>query len=165
MRRLALMPAVLVLAGGCAMDMGGMLSSKSDPAPAPQIAAAPPPQPQSSYETTQSTTTVPPSGQSAFTPAPQPGLGMMLQEVELKATLPGHTVMLEDGTVLQYGPSGSFTETRSGQPVAAGQYTIRDVSVCVQYVNGVSRCDSFVRDQGVLFIEDRFGARRRATVS
>lgn len=73
--------------------------------------------------------------------------------------LAGKTVTVADGRTLEFGRSGSYQETRNGQTVAVGQYNIRDVSVCVQFTTGLSRCDSFVENNGQLFVEDRNGQR------
>jgi hypothetical protein len=145
--------------------------SSSEPAPQPQQQTAsnqqnglPPLEP------------VPPQGQAAFAPAPKPGgyssqqafpttSGRRLPEPELRALLTGNSIAVADGRVLEFGPSGSYQETRNGQPIAAGQYQIRDVSVCVQFSSGLSRCDSFVRDGNQLFVEDRNGQRLPARAS
>lgn len=112
---------------------------------------------------------VPPAGQAAFAPAPKPGSGTYgtpaqlparkLSEQELKTLLAGKTVTVADGRRLEYGRSGSYQETRNGQLIAVGQYRIRDVSVCVQFTTGLSRCDSFVQSGETLYVEDKNGLR------
>jgi hypothetical protein len=171
--RISTVLAVSFLVSGCAMDLGGWGSDEptklAAPAPQPQpqqqVAANPYGQPaQPQYQQP----AVPP-GQAAFAPAPKPGdgsfaatpapAGRMLGEQELRQMLTGKTITVADGRRLEYGRSGSYQETRNGQPIAVGQYRIRDVSVCVQFTNGLSRCDSFVDNNGQLFVEDRNGTR------
>lgn len=168
-----------LLTGGCAMDMGGWGSddapTASAPAPAPrqQVATSqygqPAPQQPQYNQPQYSTQPVPPSGQAAFAPAPKPGdgtftgsvapAGRMLGEQELRQLLTGKTITVADGRTLEFGRSGSYQESRNGQPIAVGQYNIRDVSVCVQFTTGLSRCDSFVDNGGQLYVEDRNGQR------
>lgn len=173
--RISAVAIAALLVSGCAMDIGGWGSDDSSKlaAPAPQ----PQPQPQQQVATNQygqpaqpqyQQPAVPP-GQAAFAPAPKPGdgsfapvpapAGRMLGEQELRQILTGRTITVADGRTLEYGRSGSYQETRNGQPIAVGQYRIRDVSVCVQFTNGLSRCDSFVENNGQLFVEDRNGTR------
>ena len=73
--------------------------------------------------------------------------------------LTGRTITVADGRTLEFGRSGSYQETRNGQPIAVGQYRIRDVSVCVQFTTGLTRCDSIVQDGNRFFVEDRNGIR------
>lgn len=177
---------VALLASGCAMDLGSMwpddtpqLSSQA-PQPQPQQQAAPseygqppaPAQPQFGQlaQPQQYPQPVPPAGQAAFAPAPKPGdgsftastvppAGAKLGEEQLRSLLPGRTITVADGRTLEYGRSGSYQESRNGQVISVGQYQIRDVSVCVQFTTGLSRCDSFVDQNGQLFVEDRNGQR------
>ena len=165
--------ATLSLASGCATDIGSFTSS--DPAPAPgaqqQVATNQPQygQPQLAP--------IPPAGQATFAPAPKPGagglsngsyspapMGRKISEAELRSLLAGKFVTVADGRRLEYGPSGSYQETRNGQTIAAGTYQIRDVSVCVQFTTGLTRCDSFVQDGNQLFVEDRNGQRLPARI-
>jgi hypothetical protein len=171
--RISTVLAVSFLVSGCAMDLGGWGSDE----PTKLAAPAPQPQPQQQVATNpygqpaqpQYQQPAVPPGQAAFAPAPKPGdgsfaatpapAGRMLGEQELRQMLTGKTITVADGRRLEYGRSGSYQETRNGQPIAVGQYRIRDVSVCVQFTNGLSRCDSFVDNNGQLFVEDRNGTR------
>jgi hypothetical protein len=175
-RKLVAVFGMALLASGCAMDLGGWGSDDSSKLSSP----APQPQPQQQVATSQYgqpapaqpqySQPIPPAGQAAFAPAPKPGegsftgstmpsSGRMLGEQELRSVLPGKTVTVADGRTLEYGRSGSYQESRNGQVIAVGQYNIRDVSVCVQFTTGLSRCDSFVDDNGQLYVEDRNGQR------
>ena len=156
--------AILPLVGGCATDLGSFTSS--DPAPAPAVAAG------SQQQVATNQQPVPPAGQATFAPAPKPGAGGLatgsvatpqsgrkLSEAELRAMLAGKSILVADGRRLEYGRSGSYQETRNGQAIAVGTYQIRDVSVCVQFTTGLTRCDSIVQDGNRFFVEDRNGIR------
>jgi hypothetical protein len=187
-RKSLMLLGVALLASGCAMDLGGMwsddtpqLSSQApQPQPQQQVATsqygqpAAPVQPQYGQpaQPQQYAQPVPPDGQAAFAPAPKPGegsftgstvplapAGAKLGEEQLRSLLPGRTITVADGRTLEYGRSGSYQESRNGQVISVGQYQIRDVSVCVQFTTGLSRCDSFVDQNGQLFVEDRNGQR------
>jgi hypothetical protein len=187
-RKSLILLGVALLASGCAMDLGGMwsddtpqLSSQApQPQPQQQVATsqygqpAAPVQPQYGQpaQPQQYAQPVPPDGQAAFAPAPKPGegsftgstvplapAGAKLGEEQLRSLLPGRTITVADGRTLEYGRSGSYQESRNGQVISVGQYQIRDVSVCVQFTTGLSRCDSFVDQNGQLFVEDRNGQR------
>jgi hypothetical protein len=186
-RSLVAVMGVALLASGCAMDLGGwgsddsskLSSSAPQPQPQQQVATSQYGQPapaQPQYGQPQYQPPVPPAGQAAFAPAPKPGdgsftgsttrpSGRMLAEQELRSVLPGRTITVADGRTLEYGRSGSYQESRNGQVIAVGQYNIRDVSVCVQFTSGLSRCDSFVDDNGQLYVEDRNGLRLPAQAS
>ena len=165
--------AVLSLVSGCATDIGSFTSS--DPAPAASTV------PQQQVATNQPQyghpPRIPPPGQATFAPAPKPGAGGLttgsyspapsgrrLSETELRSMLAGKAIVVADGRRLEYGPSGSYQETRNGQAIAVGTYQIRDVSVCVQFTTGLTRCDSIVQDGNQLFVEDRNGQRLPAQV-
>lgn len=185
-RKTIALVGVALMASGCAMDLGGMWSddtpqvSAQAPQPQPQQQVAtsqygqpvPPAQPQYGQlaQPQQYQQPVPPAGQVAFAPAPKPGegsftgstvppAGAKLGEEQLRSLLPGRTITVADGRTLEYGRSGSYQESRNGQVISVGQYQIRDVSVCVQFTTGLSRCDSFVDQNGQLFVEDRNGQR------
>ena len=168
--------AVLPLVAGCATDIGSFTSS--DPAPTTTASTT---VPQQQVATNQpqygQPSRIPPAGQATFAPAPKPGAGGLatgsyssvptgrkLSDGELRSMLAGKSIVVADGRRLEYGPSGSYQETRNGQPVAVGTYQIRDVSVCVQFTTGLTRCDSFVQDGNQLFVEDRNGQRLPAQI-
>jgi len=169
--------ASLSVLGGCSTDIGSFTDSA--PAPAPQQQASIP-------QTTQpvpygqpvpgNLPPVPPQGQAAFAPAPTPGGGSLatgstfqqpastttgrkLGEQELRTALTGKTIAVADGRTLEYGRAGSYQESRNGQVIAVGTYNIRDVSVCMQFTTGLTRCDSIVQDGDQFFVEDRNGLR------
>ncbi len=173
---------MLSLTSGCATDLGSFTSS--DPAPAPVASSAQQQQVatnQQQYGQPQygqpQLAPIPPAGQATFAPAPKPGVGGLatgsvtpapagrkLSESELRTMLAGKSIIVADGRRLEYGRSGSYQETRNGQPIAVGKYQIRDVSVCVQFTTGLTRCDSIVQDGNQLFVEDRNGQRLPAQV-
>ncbi len=181
--------AALLSASGCATDIGSFTSSDPAPAPAQQQVASNPstqtpvpygqPAPLPSQQ--QPSLQLPPQGQAAFAPAPKPGgdayaagasgaqapaqAGRKLGETELRNLLTGQTIAVADGRSLEYGRAGSYQETRNGQAIAVGTYQIRDVSVCVQFTTGLTRCDSIVQDGDSYFVEDRNGQRLPAQLS
>jgi hypothetical protein len=167
--------AMLSLVSGCATDIGSFTSS--DPAPVTTSSTVPQQQVATNQPQYGQPPRVPPPGQATFAPAPKPGAGGLatgsyapapagrrLSQAELSSMLAGRSVVVADGRRLEYGPSGSYQETRNGQAIAVGTYQIRDVSVCVQFTTGLTRCDSFVQDGNQLFVEDRNGQRLPAQV-
>jgi len=169
--------AILPLAGGCATDIGSFTSS--DPAPAPVVSSGQQQQVATNQQPNaqQQLGPIPPAGQATFAPAPKPGAGGLttgsvtqsttgrkLSEAELRSMLAGKSIIVADGRKLEYGRSGSYQETRNGQAIAVGTYQIRDVSVCVQFTTGLTRCDSIVQDGDRLFVEDRNGQRLPAQI-
>ncbi|WP_337660607.1 hypothetical protein [Anderseniella sp. Alg231-50] len=177
MRKLTTLAAIamLSLASGCATDIGSFTSS--DPAPVTTASTVPQQQVATNQPQYGQPPRIPPPGQATFAPAPKPGAGGLatgsyspspagrrLSETELRSMLAGKAIVVADGRRLEYGPSGSYQETRNGQAIAVGTYQIRDVSVCVQFTTGLTRCDSFVQDGSQLFVEDRNGQRLPAQV-
>ena len=153
-RKTIALVGVALLASGCAMDLGGMWSDDT-----PQVSAQAP-QPQPPVATSQyAFAPAPKPGEGSFTGSTVPPAGAKLGEQQLRSLLPGRTITVADGRTLEYGRSGSYQEGRNGQVISVGQYQIRDVSVCVQFTTGLSRCDSFVDQNGQLFVEDRNGQR------
>ena len=89
----------------------------------------------------------------------------VLDRAAMDALLTGQVVEFYDGSKSRYGTDGryGYTYTDDG-PVWAGAYTLHDDSrVCVDFHNGSTRCDRFVRngERVVLITEDgtRFPAR------
>ncbi len=165
--------AMLTLVAGCATDIGSFTSTK--PAKAPVASSVPQQQVATNQQQNGQSqlAPIPPAGQATFAPAPKPGAGGLatgsqagrkLSETELQTMLAGNSVIVADGRRLEYGRSGSYQETRNGQAIAVGTYQIRDVSVCVQFTTGLTRCDSIVQDGDKLFVEDRNGQRLPAQI-
>ena len=171
---------MLALLSGCATDVGSFTDSK--PAPSQQASIPQTSQPVPYGQPAPANLPpVPPQGQVAFAPAPSPGgggfatnsvgqapasslSGRKLSENELRQLLTGKSITVADGRTLEYGRSGSYQESRNGQALAVGTYLIRDVSVCIQFTTGLTRCDSLVQDGDNLFVEDRNGQRLPAQV-
>jgi len=165
--------AMLTLVAGCATDIGSFTSTK--PAKAPVASSVPQQQVATNQQQDGQSqlAPIPPAGQATFAPAPKPGAGGLatgsqagrkLSETELQTMLAGNSIIVADGRRLEYGRSGSYQETRNGQAIAVGTYQIRDVSVCVQFTTGLTRCDSIVQDGDQLFVEDRNGQRLPAQI-
>ncbi|MFW8634975.1 hypothetical protein [Cribrihabitans pelagius] len=97
-----------------------------------------------------------------FRPGDQP-----LSAVEL-AALPGQSFRFYDGGESRYGAEGAYSYTYSaenGGGTAWGTYRLLpDGSVCVDFTNGFSRCDLYVRNGArmILITEEgeRFPVRR-----
>ncbi len=84
---------------------------------------------------------------------------------EMSELLSGRLVEFFDGSKSRYSTDGSYAYTYTDEgPAWTGTYTVADDSVvCVDFDNGSTRCDRFVRDgeRVVLVIEDgtRFPVR------
>lgn len=179
--RSAVMVSMLAVLAGCSTDVGSFTDSQPAPAQQASIPQTNQPVPYG-QPAPNSLPPVPPQGQAAFAPAPKPGggfatnsvgqaptpapafSGRKLSEGELRQLLTGKSITVADGRTLEYGRSGSYQESRNGQAIAVGTYLIRDVSVCIQFTTGLTRCDSLVQDGDRLFVEDRNGQRLPAQV-
>jgi len=91
----------------------------------------------------------------------------VLNQAEMSELLSGQIVEFFDGSKSRYESNGryAYTYTDDG-PEWTGTYSVSDDSlVCVDFDNGSSRCDRFVRDGArvVLIIENgtRFPVRNR----
>lgn len=84
------------------------------------------------------------------------------------AALPGQAFRFFDGGESRYGAAGAYSYTYSaenGGGTAWGSYRLLpDGSICVDFVNGFSRCDLYVRngERVILITEEgaRFPVRR-----
>lgn len=103
-----------------------------------------------------------------FTATAQEGIrqnDIILSQSEMGAAFTGTTVEFFDGSKSRYAPDGSYAYTYTDDgPAWTGTYRFDDGSVvCVDFDNGSSRCDRFVRngERMVLVIEDgtRFPVR------
>ena len=81
---------------------------------------------------------------------------------ELEA-LPGQSYVFFDGGESLYGSDGAYSYTYSaenGGGTAWGTYRIAgDGSVCVDFVNGLSRCDLYVRNGSRVILVNEDGER------
>ncbi|WP_368041132.1 hypothetical protein [Leisingera sp. ANG59] len=83
-------------------------------------------------------------------------------QAELDA-LPGRSFRFFDGGESQYGSGGAYAYTYSaenGGGTAWGTYRIAgDRSICVDFTNGFSRCDLYVRNSGRVILITQQGQR------
>ncbi|OBY27822.1 hypothetical protein A9D60_13765 [Leisingera sp. JC1] len=83
-------------------------------------------------------------------------------QAELEA-LPGQSFRFFDGGESQYSSGGAYAYTYSaenGGGTAWGTYRIAgDGSICVDFTNGFSRCDLYVRNSGRVILITRQGER------
>lgn len=89
----------------------------------------------------------------------------LLAKADMQSLLRGRVVEFFDGSKSRYAEDGSYAYTYTDDgPSWTGQYRLLDESlVCVDFDNGSSRCDRFVRsgERVILIIEDgtRFPVR------
>lgn len=89
----------------------------------------------------------------------------LLARADMQTLLQGRVVEFFDGSKSRYAADGSYAYTYTDDgPAWTGQYRLLDDSlVCVDFDNGSSRCDRFVRsgERVILIIEDgtRFPVR------
>jgi len=76
------------------------------------------------------------------------------------AALAGRTLTFYDDGQSRFSAGGAYSYTYASGESAFGTYAIaEDGSVCVQYRNGFSRCDLYVRNKGRLILIDEKGDR------
>lgn len=79
---------------------------------------------------------------------------------EITAFLAEHEVRFYDGGQSEYGPGGAYAYVYDGGDRAEGRYRIEaDGSVCVEFENGWSRCDLYVRNGDRVLLIDQKGDR------
>ncbi len=79
---------------------------------------------------------------------------------EIAAYLAENEVRFYDGGQSEYGDNGAYAYIYDGGDRAEGRYRIEeDGSVCVDYLNGWSRCDLYVRNGDRVLLIDEKGDR------
>ncbi len=79
---------------------------------------------------------------------------------ELAAFLLTHAVRFHDGGHSEYGPGEAYAYVYESGGRAEGRYRIEpDGSVCVDFDNGFSRCDLYVRNGTRVLLIDQKGDR------
>jgi hypothetical protein len=83
-----------------------------------------------------------------------------LGKADVTAFLKANEVRFYDGGQSEYGAAGAYAYIYDGGDRAEGLYRIEeDGSVCVDFVNGWSRCDLYVRNGGRVLLIDQKGDR------
>ncbi|MCU9846985.1 hypothetical protein OEZ60_03120 [Defluviimonas sp. WL0024] len=78
----------------------------------------------------------------------------------IAAFVAGTEIRFYDGGRSEYGADGSYAYVYDGGDRAEGRYRIEDDgSVCVEFLNGWSRCDLYVRNGGRVLLIDEKGDR------
>jgi hypothetical protein len=76
-------------------------------------------------------------------------------------TIRGKTVMLDEGSTLQYGADGSYVYTLGGR-VSRGKWSIgSNGAVCIAFANGGGRCDTYLEQNGKLYLRNSNGSLYR----
>ncbi|WP_108852754.1 hypothetical protein [Albidovulum aquaemixtae] len=102
---------------------------------------------------------------SLVQPAFAEGWGMKSGDVvftkaELSEFIAENEVRFYDGGHSEYGPDDAYAYVYEGGDRAEGRYRIEeDGSVCVDFRNGWSRCDLYVRNGGRVLLIDEKGDR------
>ncbi|MCV2870805.1 hypothetical protein OEZ71_00685 [Defluviimonas sp. WL0050] len=83
-----------------------------------------------------------------------------LGTTDVTAFLMENEVRFYDGGQSEYGPDGAYAYIYEGGDRAEGHYRIEaDGAVCVDFVNGFSRCDLYVRNGQRVLLIDQNGNR------
>ena len=83
-----------------------------------------------------------------------------LGKADVAAFLGANEVRFYDGGQSEYGADGAYAYIYDGGDRAEGHYRIEDDgAVCVDFVNGWSRCDLYVRNGGRVLLIDQKGDR------
>ncbi len=91
--------------------------------------------------------------------AMKPG-DVSLTSSEIAAFIAKNEVRFYDGGQSDYGADGTYAYVYSNEDRAEGRYRIEaDGSVCVDFVNGFSRCDLYVRNGDRVLLIDEKGDR------
>ena len=79
---------------------------------------------------------------------------------ELVALTAGNTLTFYDDGQSRFSVGGSYSYSYASGATAFGRYEIgQDGQICVQYRNGFSRCDVYVRNSGRLVLLTARGER------
>jgi hypothetical protein len=83
-----------------------------------------------------------------------------LGKADVIAFLGTNEVRFYDGGQSEYGPYGAYAYIYDGGDRAEGRYRIEDDgAVCVDFANGWSRCDIYVRNGERILLIDQKGDR------
>ncbi|MEZ5779980.1 MAG: hypothetical protein R3E44_16625 [Paracoccaceae bacterium] len=81
-------------------------------------------------------------------------------KADLAEFIASNDVRFFDGGRSEYGPGEAYAYVYSNEDRAEGRYRIeQDGSVCVDFINGFTRCDLYVRNGGRVLLIDEKGDR------
>lgn len=73
------------------------------------------------------------------------------------STISGKTILLDEGSSLQYRRDGTYVYTLGGR-VSQGKWRIgANGAVCIDFVNGGGRCDFYLEQNGSLYLKNSYG--------
>ncbi|MCP4289276.1 MAG: hypothetical protein GY792_33455 [Gammaproteobacteria bacterium] len=82
---------------------------------------------------------------------------------QIRTLLTGKTVRYDGGGVATYSANGSYQHRGQGQ-TSLGQYSFRNNRVCVYFIGGNQRCDSFIKQGGSYYLVNSQGQQYRARI-
>ena len=109
-----------------------------------------------------------PLGPSTSTPIIRPsGTARGATAQEIAAAFIGNTVDIAGGGVAIYGTDGRYTYrlvTPYDNEKSMGRYSIRPSTICIQFDDGFSRCDTIYVDDGRYTLVDKDNREFRLSV-
>jgi hypothetical protein len=73
------------------------------------------------------------------------------------STISGKTILLDEGSTLQYRRDGTYLYTLGGR-VSQGKWRIGPSgAVCIDFSNGGGRCDFYLEQNGSLYLKNSSG--------
>ncbi|MCP4409386.1 MAG: hypothetical protein GY807_16875 [Gammaproteobacteria bacterium] len=82
---------------------------------------------------------------------------------QIRSLLTGKTVRYDSGGVATYNTNGSYQYRGQGR-TSLGQYSFRNNQVCVDFIGGNQRCDSFIKQGGSYYLVNGRGQQFRARI-
>lgn len=84
----------------------------------------------------------------------------VLTEHEIATRIEGQTLVFYDNGQSVFGPDGGYSYTYDGGGTSFGQYRVEgDGIICIDFENGWSRCDKYVRSDQRLILLTADGER------
>jgi hypothetical protein len=91
----------------------------------------------------------------AFLSAGQPASAQFI--AVSPSTISGKTILLDEGSSLQYRRDGTYVYTLGGR-VSQGKWRIGpNGAVCIDFSNGGGRCDFYLEQNGSLYLKNSSG--------
>ncbi|MCP4284491.1 MAG: hypothetical protein GY792_08575 [Gammaproteobacteria bacterium] len=82
---------------------------------------------------------------------------------QIRTLLTGKTVRYDSGAVATYSANGDYQYRGRGR-TSLGQYSFRNNRVCVDFIGGNQRCDSFIKKGGSYYLVNGQGQQYRARI-